>query len=171
MTVRYTTPTIPDEQTPGSEFVVIAGSHYDDEPAVWCRMLTPGRNRDHRAVIVEPGERRGKIVFIAATAGQRLEPLVGQLVLVDLERETKRVGFGTLTKLALATIEGPLPSSTQRPDARLCAFAVDRVHQAEQQLLIEMDRALTEWLTPGLPETRQRPARRRFRRRRRTAAL
>ncbi len=168
MTVRYSTQTMSDQETPGSEFVVIAGSHYDDEPAVWCRMLTPGRNRDHRAVIVEPGERQGKIVFIAATAGQRLEPLVGQLVLVDLEREQDRVGFGTLAKLALATMEGPLPSSTQRPDIRLCAFAVDRVHQAEQQLLIEMDRALTEWLIPGLPP---RPSRRRLRRRRRTAAV
>lgn len=170
MTVRYSTQTVPAEHNPGSEFVAIAGSFYDDESAVWCRMLTPGRNRDHRAVIVESGERQGKIVFITATAGQRLEPLVGRLVLVDLERERQRVCFGTLTKLALATLYEGLPSSMQRPDVRLCAFAADNVHEAEQRLLAEMDRALAQWLSPSLPETPRRPARRRFRRRRRAVA-
>ena len=169
MTVRYSTQPVADAQHSGSEFVAIAGSYYDDELAVWCRLLTPGRNRDHRAVIVEPGERQGKIVFITATAGQRLEPLVGQMVLVDLEREKDRVCFGTLTKLALATIYEGLPSSIQRPDVRLCAFAVDNVHQAEQKLLAELDQALAQWLSPSLPETRQRPPRRRSRRRRRAA--
>ena len=37
------------------------------------------------------------------------------LVLVDLEREKERVCFGTLTKLALATLYEGLPSSTWRP--------------------------------------------------------
>jgi len=169
MTVRYSTQPVADAQHPGSEFVAIAGSYYDDEPAVWCRLLTPGHNRDHRAVIVEPGERQGKIVFITATAGQRLEPLEGQLILVDLEREKDRVCFGTLTKLALATLCEGLPSSIQRPDTRLCAFAVDNVHEAERKLLAAMDQALTDWLSPSLPETRQRPPRRRSRRRRRAA--
>ena len=88
MAVRYSTHPVVSEQSPGSEYAVVAGSHYDDEPAVWCRILTPGRNRDYRAVIVEPGDRLGKMVFVAATAGpDRLKRLIGHLVLVDLERE------------------------------------------------------------------------------------
>ena len=170
MTVRYSTQPVADAQHPGSEFVAIAGSYYDDEPAVWCRMLTPGRNRDQRAVIIEPGQRQGKIVFLTATAGQQLEPLVGQLILVDLEREKDRVCFGTLTKLALATLVEGLPSNIQRPDTRLCAFAVDSFHEAEQRLLTELDQALTQWLRPSLPATKQRPPRRRSRRRRRSVA-
>jgi hypothetical protein len=170
MTVRYTTQPVADAQHPGNEFVAIAGSYYDDELAVWCRMLTPGRNRDQRAVIIEPGQRQGKIVFITATAGQQLEPLVGQLILVDLEREKDRVCFGTLTKLALATIREGVPSSARRPDVRLCAFAVDSLHEAEQRLLAAMDQALADWLSPSLPEPEQRPPRRRSRRRRRAIA-
>ena len=170
MTVRYSTQPVADAQHPGSEFVAIAGSYYDDEPAVWCRMLTPGRNRDQRAVIIESGQRQGKIVFITATAGQQLEPLVGQLILVDLEREKNRVCFGTLTKFALATLVEGLPSSIQRPDIRLCAFPVDSLHEAEQKLLAELEQALTQWLSPSLPETRQLPPRRRSRRRRRVVA-
>ncbi len=170
MSVRYSTQPVADAQHPGSEFVAIAGSYYDDEPAVWCRMLTPGRNGDQRAVIIEPGQRQGKIVFITATAGQQLEPLIGQLILVDLEREKDRVCFGTLTKLALATLVEGLPSNIQRPDIRLCAFPVDSLQEAEQRLLTVMDQALTDWLIPSLPENRQRPSRRRSRRRRRTVA-
>jgi len=94
MAVRYSTQTIVSKDVPGREHAVVAGSYYDDEPAVWCRILSPGRNRDYRAVIVEPGDRQGKIVFIAAPAGRdRLKKLVGHLALVDLEREKDRVCF------------------------------------------------------------------------------
>jgi len=147
MAVRYSTQAVVSEQLPGSEYAVVAGSHYDDEPAVWCRILTPGRNRDYRAVIVEPGDRLGKMVFVAATAGpDRLKGLIGHLVLVDLEREKDRVCFGTPAKLALATICDGIPSNTCRPDLRHCAAAVDSVPEAESRLLAEMDKVLAVWL-------------------------
>jgi hypothetical protein len=147
MTVRYSTQTVVSEQFPGSQYAVVAGSYYDDEPAVWCRILSPGRNRDYRAVIVEPGDRHGKMVFVAATAGpDKLKKLVGHLVLIDLEREKDRVCFGTLANLALATICDGIPGSTCRPDLRPCAVAVDSVHEAENRLLAEMDKVLVGWL-------------------------
>jgi len=147
MAVRYSTQAVVSEQLPGSEYAVVAGSHYDDEPAVWCRVLTPGRNRDYRAVIVEPGDRLGKMVFVAATAGpDRLKRLIGHLVLVDLEREKDRVCFGTPAKLALATICDGIPSNTCRPDLRPCAAAVDSVQEAESCLLADMNAVLMAWL-------------------------
>ena len=147
MTVRYSTQTVVSEQLPGSQYAVVAGSYYDDEPAVWCRILSPGRNRDYRAMIVEPGDRHGKMVFVAATAGpDKLKRFVGHLVLIDLEREKDRVCFGTLAKLALATICDGIPGSTCRPDLRPCAAAVDSVHEAENRLLAEMDKVLAGWL-------------------------
>ena len=147
MTIRYSTEPVALDHAPGSEYAVVAGSHYDDEPAVWCRILTPGRNRDYRAVIVEPGDRLGKMVFVAATAGpDRLKGLIGHLVLVDLEREKDRVCFGTPAKLALATICDGIPSNTCRPDLRHCAAAVDSVPEAESRLLAEMDKVLAVWL-------------------------
>ena len=147
MAVRYSTQTIVSQDVPGREHAVVAGSYYDDEPAVWCRVLSPGRNRDYRAVIVEPGDRQGKIVFIAAPAGRdRLKQLVGHLVLVDVEREKDRVCFGTLAKLALATLCEGTPSGTCRPELRSCAVAVDSVPDAESRLLAEMDKVLAAWL-------------------------
>jgi hypothetical protein len=147
MTVRYSTEPVALDHEPGSEFAVVAGSYYDDEPAVWCRILSPGRNRDYRAVIVEPGDRHGKMVFVAAPAGRdRLQELVGHLVLVDLEREKDRVCFGTLAKLALASLRDGVPGSTCRPDLRPCAAAVDSVQEAESRLLADMDAVLMAWL-------------------------
>jgi len=175
MTVRYSTQPVVSEQLPGNQYAVVAGSYYDDEPAVWCRILNPGRNRDYRAVIVEPGDRHGKMVFVAATAGpDKLKKLVGHLVLIDLEREKDRVCFGTLSKLALATICDGIPGSTCRPDLRPCAVAVDSVHEAESRLLAEMDKVLAAWLKKTAPnganatvaEGPARPARNKWRRRR-----
>jgi hypothetical protein len=147
MAVRYSTAPVALDHEPGSEFAVVAGSYYDDEPAVWCRILSPGRNRDYRAVIVEPGDRHGKMAFIAAPAGpDRLQGLIGHLVLVDLEREKDRVCFGTLAKLALASLCDGVPGTTCRPDLRPCAAEVDSVQEAERHLLADMDEVLAAWL-------------------------
>ncbi|HPM84428.1 MAG TPA: hypothetical protein PLF81_27170 [Candidatus Anammoximicrobium sp.] len=147
MTIRYSTEPVALDHAPGSECAVVAGSYYDDEPAVWCRILSPGRNRDYRAVIVEPGDRQGKMVFIAAPAGpDRLQELVGHLVLVDLEREKDRVCFGAPAKMALASLRDGVPGSTCRPDLRPCAAAVDSVQEAESRLLADMDAVLMAWL-------------------------
>jgi hypothetical protein len=147
MAIRYSTQTVVSEHLPGSEHVVVAGSYHDDEPAVWCRILGPGRNGDYKAVVVEPGERQGKMVFVTDIAGQsRLKRHVGHLVLVDLEREKDRVCFGTLAKLAFATTCDGTLNSTYRPDFRPCAVAVDSVHEAESRLLAEMDEVLAAWL-------------------------
>ena len=138
------------------EYAVVAGSPYENEHAVWCRILGPGRNGDLKAVIVEPGGREGKIIFVSAPARFAQAPdVAARLVLVDLQREKDRVCFGTLSSLALVINHGHRSSMCQ-PDERSFAWATGSVGEAEGCLLAEMDKALAAWLDGEIQEAAQR---------------
>ena len=156
MATRYSTQPVTSDQLPDREYAVVAGSPYENEHAVWCRILGPGRNGDLKAVIVEPGGREGKIIFVSAPARFAQAPdVAARLVLVDLQREKDRVCFGTLSSLALVINHGHRSSMCQ-PDERSFAWATGSVGEAEGCLLAEMDKALAAWLDGEIQEAAQR---------------